>query len=137
MDWTKVGVDVVTGGAAGALDQIIQNADEKRGMDERAAGTIKATEKLPIMKQYGTYYNYGVPLLALVGSAMGFIRGNMATRLMTAGAELAGRKITHQVTTKADSKAPSAAYTEWRQRAAAKAAMNARYEVQNPTDILV
>jgi len=84
-EWVKVGTDVAIGGIAGAGDQLIQNADDKRG----AVG---------IMSQYGTYYNYGVPILAILGTAFGFLRGAWATRMVTAGAQLAGRKVTKQVT---------------------------------------
>lgn len=90
MEWTKVGIDVGVGGAGGAIDQIVQNADQKR--EEVAAAP------LGIMSQYGTYYNYGIPILAIIGSAFGFLRGDMATRLITMGSTLAGRKVTWQIT---------------------------------------
>ncbi|MBA7615223.1 hypothetical protein ES703_22501 [subsurface metagenome] len=89
-EWMKVGVSVGVGGAGGAIDQIVQNADQKR--EEAAAAP------LGIMSQYGTYYNYGVPILAIVGSAFGFLKGDMATRLITMGSTLAGRKVTWQIT---------------------------------------
>jgi hypothetical protein len=122
-NWTKVAVDVGTGGVAGVADQLVQNLDENRALAERATGALAADKKLPIMKQYGTYLNYGAPLLAVIASAMGWIRGDMETRLVTAGGQLAGRKATHHFTTGATSKSPSAAYTAWaRQAAAAEAA---------------
>jgi len=112
VEWVKVGTSVAIGGAAGAVDQLVQNQDEKR---EAAKG-----EKLGIMTQYGTYYNYGIPILAILGTAFGFLKGDMATRLVTAGSQLAGRKITHQVTKKAP-----AAWTAW-SRDKAAAAQRAR-----------
>lgn len=90
MEWTKVGIDVGVGGAGGAIDQLVQNADQKR--EEAVAAP------LGIMSQYGTYYNYGIPILAIIGSAFGFLKGDMATRLITMGSTLAGRKVTWQVT---------------------------------------
>lgn len=83
-NWMKVGTDVVVGGGAGTIDQLVQNADDKRAVD--------------IFSRYGTYYNYGVPILAILATAFGYLKGEMATRFITAGAQLAGRKVTHQVT---------------------------------------
>lgn len=117
--WTKVGADVVVGGIAGTVDQVVQNMDEKRALDERAAGTLAANKKLPLMKQAGTYLNYGVPLLAIIASAMDWVRGDTQTRLVTIGGQLAGRKATHQFTTGAASATPAAAYTAWARQAAA------------------
>ena len=121
-NWAKVGVDVVGGGVAGVADQLAQNFDEKRAMDERAAGTLAADKKLSLLKQAGTYLNYGVPILAIVASAMGWVRGENETRLATIGGQLAGRKATHTLTTGSKSATPSAAYTAWQRRAAAEAA---------------
>jgi hypothetical protein len=109
-DWVKVGTDVVVGGGVGAVDQLLQNQDEKR---EAAA----PNGKLAIMKQYGTYFNYGVPLLSILGVAFGFLRGDWATRAVVAGSQLAGRKVTKQVTKK-----NAVAYSRWtRDTAAAEA----------------
>ena len=83
-NWTKVITDVGIGGGAGAIDQLVQNADDKRDVG--------------MMSKYGTYYNYGVPILAVLGVAFNYLRGDMATRLLVAGSQLAGRKVTHQVT---------------------------------------
>lgn len=109
--WVKVGTDVAVGGAVGAIDQLVQNQDDKR---------IAAAPngKLGILKQYGTYYNYGVPLLAIMGVAFGFLRGDWATKAVVAGSQLAGRKVAKQVT----KKAPVA----FRRDAAAMAAAEAR-----------
>ena len=121
-DWKKIGVSVAVGAVAGGVDQWIQNADEKRGIDARAAGKITATQKLPVMKQFGTYYNYGVPILAILATAMNWVKGDMATSLVTAGAQLAGRKAVHTFTTGAGSNVPSAAYTEFARQSAARSA---------------
>lgn len=113
-NWTKVGIDVGVGAGAGAVDQLIQNSDEKRGKNLATTDPtqLDANGKLPIMKQYGTYYNYGVPVLAVLGVAFNMIRGDWATRALTIGGQLAGRKVTHQLTTKATSDTPS--YGSWR-----------------------
>lgn len=87
-DWVKVGTDVVTGGAIGAVDQVVQNADDKRGA-------------IGLMSQYGTYLNYGVPILGILGTAMGWLRGDWATRIVLCGSQLAGRKVTHRFTKQA------------------------------------
>ena len=102
-EWTKMGLDVVVGAPAGVLDQVIQNQDEKRRREDEAAGV-----PFSIWKHFGTYYNYGIPALAIVGVAMNFLKGDMARRAVTAGFQLAGRKVTYQMT-----KATQA--TPWRQ----------------------
>lgn len=84
-DWVKVGTDVVTGGAVGAVDQLVQNADDKRG-------------EVGMMARYGTYLNYGVPILGILGTAMGWLRGDWATRVVLCGSQLAGRKVTYRFT---------------------------------------
>jgi len=99
LNWTKVATDVGIGGGAGAVDQLVQNADDKRDVG--------------MMSKYGTYYNYGVPILAILGTAFNYIRGDMATRLVTVGAQLAGRKVTHQVT-----KAGPVAFRKWSKQSA-------------------
>ncbi|GAH80300.1 unnamed protein product [marine sediment metagenome] len=70
--WVKVGTDVGVGGIAGAADQLIQNQDDKRETEKGA--------KLPIMSQYGTYLNYGGGIAAILATAFGLVRGDMATR---------------------------------------------------------
>ncbi len=120
-DWMKVGTDVLVGAAAGAIDQLVQNMDEKKALEMRVQGKLDADKKMPVSKQIGTYVNYGLPILAIVGVATNFLRGDWATRAVVAGSQMAGRKITHQMTTTANSSTPSAAYTEWARRAAAAA----------------
>ena len=118
-DWTKVGVNAVSGGVAGVADQFVQNWDEDRALKERAAGTLAADKKLPIMKQGGSYLNYFAPGVVVFAAAMGWLRGEMETRLVTIAGQLAGRKATHQLTTGSKSNAPSAAYTAWQRQQAA------------------
>lgn len=99
-EWTKVGLDVIVGAPVGVVDQVLQNQDEKRRREAEAAGT-----PFNIWKHFGTYYNYGVPVLAIVGVAMNFLKGDWGTRAVTAGFQLAGRKVTYQMT-KATQAAP-------------------------------
>jgi len=99
VEWVKVGTSVVVGGAAGAVDQLVQNADDKRLVEKPDLG---------IMAQYGTYLNYGVPILSILGVAMGWIRGDWAVRAVTAGSQLAGRKIVKQV-----AKPAAASWSAW------------------------
>lgn len=120
--WKKVGLNVITGIPLGVGDQLIQNWDEVRGGKAVAAGTADANGKLPIMKQAGTYYNYGVPLLAVAGAGFGILDDEWSTRLITGGSVLAGRKFTHQLSTKSTSQTPSAAYSQWRRQAAKESA---------------
>ena len=125
-EWIKKGIDLGGGAVAGVVDQLTQNRDEQQALKERTAGTLAADKKLPVMKQFGTYLNYGVPIVAILASAMGWVRGDNETRLVTIGGQLAGRKATHQFTTGSKSSTPSAAYTAWqRAQAAANAARGA------------
>ena len=106
-DWMKTGMDVGIGGVAGAVDQLAQNQDDKRAKEKADAG-----ETLGMMQQIGTWVNYGVPVLAIVATAMGWLKGEMATRVCTVGAQLAGRKATWQFTKRKE--LPGYAYTGFR-----------------------
>jgi hypothetical protein len=88
-DWMRFGIDFGLGAAGGVVDQIVQNVDEKREADAHA--------KTAVMKQIGTYVNYGLPLLNVVGVATGFLKGDWATRTTVMTAQLAGRKATWQI----------------------------------------
>ncbi len=103
VQWIAVATDVAVGGGAGAIDQVLQNQDEKRRREAEAAGT-----PLTVWKHFGTYYNYGVPILAILGVAFNFLKGDWATRAVVTGSQRAGRKVTYQMT-----KATQA--TPWRQ----------------------
>lgn len=95
-NWTPVAMDVGVGGVAGVADQFVQNWDAKRKREEPA---------LSLWKEGGTYLNYGVPILAVLGMALGFIREPWASRAILAGSQLAGRKATYAMT-KAEQSAP-------------------------------
>jgi hypothetical protein len=92
-EWTAIGVDVFSGGVVGAVDQVLQNQDEKRRRAAEASG-----QTFSKMKEYGTYYNYGVPILGILAAAMGWLKGEWAIRTVLAGSQLAGRKITYHMT---------------------------------------
>lgn len=128
-EWTKIGMDVVVGGAGGAIDQVVQNADQKR---EEETGA-----KLGIMSQYGTYYNYGVPILAILGSTFGFLRGNMATRLITMGSTLAGRKVTWQITKRGEGASPWLRSRSGAQRQLTEQRARARPQVSTGNEITI
>jgi len=105
-DWVKMGTGIVAGGAAGAVDQLVQNRDDKEeDRRHKLVATdpayLKATNKLPMMSRFGTYYNYGAPLVAVGAVALGALKGDMALMALTAGGQLAGRQLTHTVTVKA------------------------------------
>ena len=87
------GTDVIAGGVAGVADQLVQNQDDKRMVAAVANG-----KKLNAFAQYGTYLNYGVPALAVVGIGMGMIKGDWATRAAVISGQLVGRKATHAAT---------------------------------------
>jgi len=104
VEWVNVGTNVAVGGGAGAIDQVVQNQDEKRETDKGA--------KLPIASQYGTYYNYGIPILSVLGVAFGFLKGDWADRLVTVGSTLAGRKATWHIT----KRERVVAYSRWQKK---------------------
>lgn len=115
-DWVKMGTGIVAGGAAGAVDQMVQNRDDKEE-DRRhklattVPGYLKPEEKLPMTARFGTYYNFGVPLVAVGAVAMGALKGDTALMALTAGGQLAGRQLTHSMTVKA--RPVVAGYTVW------------------------
>ncbi len=112
IDWVKMGTGVVAGGAAGAVDQVVQNRDDKEedrrhklsptdAAGKATPGYLKPDAKLPMLSRYGTYYNYGIPLVAVGAVAMGALKGDTALMALTAGGQLAGRQLTHNATVKA------------------------------------
>lgn len=82
MSWVKIGGDVGVGLGAGALGEFVA------GKDIAAAKWYK---------QPSTYYKYGFPIVSILLSAFGIIRGVWETRLITAGATMAGGKAYHQI----------------------------------------
>lgn len=96
MDWIKTGINVAVGGAAGAVKEFIADKDAERA------------QPLKWYQEYSTYYNYGFPIISILLAAFGVVRGDWETRLVTAGATLAGSKGYRQV--KAASASP---YQRW------------------------
>jgi len=96
VNWTPVAMNVGVGGGAGVVDQLVQNWDEKR---RRTDPTLSRWQ------EGGTYLNYGVPILAVLGLAFDFLKEPWASRAILAGSQLAGRKATY-VMTKAAQSAP-------------------------------
>ena len=86
-NWMSAGLSVGTGAVVGVADQYLQNWDEKR-----ARAAIAAGNKLSFWKEAGTYLNYGGPIAAVVATGLGYLKGDWATRALTAGGQLAGRK---------------------------------------------
>ena len=133
-DWVKVGTQAGIGAAVGVADQLVQNQDNKRTVAIEATG-----QKMPMLKQYGTYLNYGGALVAAGLVGFGAVKGELAASLVTAGFQLAGRKATHQLTNKTTlgSRPRSSAYG-WERLAAQEAAQKAAAERQalsyEPTD---
>ena len=89
VEWTKVGTDVVVGGLGGSVSKLAEDWDADRAAKKGAA--------LGMFEQFGTYVDYGVPLLGLLGAFAGFLKGDWETRVLTMGGTLAGRRVTGQI----------------------------------------
>jgi hypothetical protein len=118
-DWVKLGTGFIAGGAAGAVDQVVQNRDDKEedrrhGLPTTDPAFLKTDAKLPMLSRFGTYYNYGVPLVAVGLTAGGVLKGDTALMALTAGGQLAGREITHSMTAKPRPIVPK--YTVWERK---------------------
>ena len=87
--WMKVGTDLVVGGAAGSVSKLCEDWDADR--------EVKEGKKLALLAKGSTYVDYGIPLLSLVGSLVGFLKGDWETRALSIGGTLAGRRVTAQV----------------------------------------
>lgn len=94
-DWVRVGTNVGIGAGVGALDQIVQNKDDDRAL---ARSLETPPDKLDLMSQYGTYFNYGVPVLAIAATVMGWLPRGYEDRIMVSASQLAGRRITWRYT---------------------------------------
>lgn len=94
-DWMRIGTDVGIGAGVGALDQIVQNKDDDRAL---ARSLETPADKLDLMSQYGTYFNYGVPVLAIAANVMGWLPRGYEDRIMVSASQLAGRRITWRYT---------------------------------------
>lgn len=123
-DFKKIGIDVVMGGAAGAVDQFVQYWDDKRAVDYMAANPGKT---LSFWSQFGTYLNFLAPAALVGAEAMGWMSssGDMSTRLNTIAGSLAGRKATHRFAKTMAPTLPPAPYTQYRRVDAARAAQAA------------
>lgn len=91
-DWMKMGTGVGIGALVGAVDQYVQTMDNNR------AAKKTATDKLDVMSQYGTYLNYGVPILAIVADVMGFLPKNWEEKVLISAGQLAGRRLAFRYT---------------------------------------
>jgi hypothetical protein len=94
-DWMKLGVNVGFGAAVGAVDQYVQSKDTDRAM---ARSKETGGAKLDLMSQYGTYLNYGVPLLAIVADVMGWLPKNWEEKILVSSGQLAGRHLAFRYT---------------------------------------
>jgi len=104
-DWVKLGTGGGAGLVAGFVDQSVQNRDDKEeDRRHKLAATephfLKPDAKLPMTSRYGTYYNYGVPLVGVGAVAIGALKGDTALIALTVGGQLAGRELTHSMTVK-------------------------------------
>jgi hypothetical protein len=88
-EWKKVGMDLGTGLVAGVADQGIAEYDAKRESDYEAANPGK---KLGMLKKFGTYLNYGLPLVSVILVGADKLRGDWATRATTVSGQLVGRQ---------------------------------------------
>ena len=85
--YTKLGTDLVVGGVGGVANKVVEDWDGKRA-------TAAPGGKLTFFQRGSTYLNFGVPLLGIVGSLVGFLHGDWETRAITVGGVLAGREAT-------------------------------------------
>ena len=92
-DWMKMGTDVVVGGVGGVASKMVEDWDADR--------EIKAGKPLGFFEEFGNYVDYGIPILGIVASAMGYLRGDWETRVLTMGGTLAGRRATGEFKKKA------------------------------------
>ena len=132
----KIGQDLAIGGIMGAIDQFIQEEDDKRAakyITDNATKTPKP-DRLPIWNQYGTYFNYGLPVVAALASYFGYINGAIQTEVTTGAGALAGRKLVHYIIYKDVVKNPQSArgLAPWM----AAPNMRAPYEITQTTDTL-
>jgi hypothetical protein len=82
-NWVKVATDVGVGAVVGAASGAAERMDENAGRTE-------------FLKRAGNYIDYGVPILAIIGSLVGILKGDWETRALTIGATLAGRRVTRE-----------------------------------------
>lgn len=90
-EWVKVGTDLGVGAAGGVLSKLAENADTKKQ-------ATQPTKALGFFEKMGNWVDYGVPILGVAGSLLGFLRGDWETRVLVAGGTLAGRRVTGEMT---------------------------------------
>ena len=98
-NWTKVAMDVGTGAGLGIADGLINDYDEKRATDQ-------GVTKLPIAKQASTYWDYGLPVLAVFLTAFKVLDGDWARRIITGASVMGARKGVEQVRKKTEEVVP-------------------------------
>jgi len=109
MEALKIGASTAVGAGLGVGEYFIDKEDAKRAV---AAGGA-----LPVVQQYGTWYSYGIPLVSILLTATGVLKGDWATRLLAVGGTLAGRKLPAQI------EGPVVAgYSKWNRESEAKRA---------------
>jgi len=84
--WAKMATDVATGVGVGAISAGAELLDKRR--------EAKARKKLGFFAKASTYVDYGLPLLGVIGSAIGLFKGDWQTRALTIAGVLAGRRAT-------------------------------------------
>lgn len=87
--WEKLATDVGVGGVVGAVSKLAENYD---------ANKVAKGQKMEFFGRAGNYVNYGVGLVALIGSFAGFLRGDWETRMLSIGGTLAGRQVAGELT---------------------------------------
>lgn len=101
-NWTVIAEGAGVGAVAGILDRVIETQDIKRKADfiakhPPAPGEIQKT--LSIMGQFGTWYNYVLPILTMgLAGVLNYPKSpEMQASLATAAGQLASRRVTEQV----------------------------------------
>ena len=95
-DWMKLATNVGFGAAVGAVDQYVQSKDDDRAAAR--AAQLPAADELDLLSQYGTYLNYGVPILAILADVMGWLPQNWEEKVLVASGQLAGRRLAFRYT---------------------------------------
>jgi hypothetical protein len=88
-NWVGLGV----GALGGFADTIASEQDAKNISNAVAAG-----KKQSMLKQYGTYVNYVVPVAEILLTGFEVVREDLGVALMTSAGALAGAKLTRNFT---------------------------------------
>lgn len=91
MRWTKVASDVGVGAAVGIVSEVASNMDKERL--KTAAG-----KKLDFFAQIGNLVDYGVAIVGVALAGFKLVPEEWSSRLICAGATLAGKRAYFQVT---------------------------------------